>query len=137
MTKELFNAWIEDKENEKFFCQENFILEVSELIQSELDAKNVTRKDLADKLGKSKAFVSQILSGSRNLTLRTLSDICYALKVYPEVGFREDKPEGERHLKYDVVSTSGYKSLGGKSAAKRNFANVVKVEFNAGIGKVA
>lgn len=137
MAKDLFSAWVEDKENEKFFYQENFILEISELIQDELDSKNFTRKDLAEKLGRSKAYVSQILSGSRNLTLRTLSDICYALNVYPEVGFREDKHEGERHLKYHVVSTSGYKSLGGKSAAKRNFANVVKVEFNAGIGKVA
>lgn len=125
MTEELFGAWIQDKENKKLFCQENLILEVSELIQGELDSKKVTRKELAEKLGKSKSFVSQILSGSRNLTLRTLSDICYALEVYPEIDFREDKSEIERHFAYGAVSKSGYRSFGGKSAVKKNTANVI------------
>lgn len=130
MTEDLFSAWIEDKENKRLFCQENFILEVAELIQSELDSKKVTRKELAQKLGKSKSFVSQILSGSRNLTLRTLSDICYALAVYPEIDFREDKSEVERHSVYGATSKSGYRSVGGKSVIKKNTANVIHFNFN-------
>lgn len=39
----------------------------------------VNQSDLARKLGKSKSYVSQLLDGKRNMTLKTLSDISYAL----------------------------------------------------------
>jgi transcriptional regulator with XRE-family HTH domain len=38
----------------------------------------VTRQELADRLGKSKGYVSQLLNGERNMTLRTLADLGHA-----------------------------------------------------------
>ena len=37
------------------------------------------KKIIADRLKKSKAFVSQLLNGSRNMTLRSLADIAHCV----------------------------------------------------------
>ncbi|WP_447875849.1 helix-turn-helix domain-containing protein [Serratia fonticola] len=39
----------------------------------------INQSDLARKLGRSKSYVSQLLEGRRNMTLKTLSDIAYAI----------------------------------------------------------
>lgn len=68
-----------DAEYERLLAQERFILEVTERICAYMDKHNITRTELARRLGKSKGFVSQLLDGGRNLTLRTLADVSYAL----------------------------------------------------------
>ena len=58
---------------------EGRILDATELLCELLDTEEISRQELAQRLGKSKGFVSQVLSGERNMTLRTLSDIALAL----------------------------------------------------------
>jgi len=59
--------------------QEQLIVEVGEALAELLERDNVTRSELGHRLGKTKGFVSQILAGDKNLTLRTISDVCDAL----------------------------------------------------------
>jgi len=61
------------------FEAERLILEATELILELMEDENVTRTELAERLGKSKGHVSQLLNGDRNMTLRTLAEISYAL----------------------------------------------------------
>jgi len=61
------------------FQQERVILEVAILIRKLLKEKKLTKADLAARLGKSKAFVTQLLDGRANMTLRTISDVMCAL----------------------------------------------------------
>lgn len=68
-------------EDQKEFAQEGLILQVTEAIWAQLEARGWTKSDLARALGTSKSNVTQLLNGNRNLTLRTLSDICFALKA--------------------------------------------------------
>lgn len=68
------------------FRQEELILETTELIAKVMTENNVSKSDLASKLGKSKPHVSQCLSGEQNLTLRTLADIFGALGYRMQVG---------------------------------------------------
>lgn len=68
-----------DPEFRKLLAQEELILEVTETICELLDNERVPRKELAERLGKSKGFVSQLLNGGRNLTLRTVADIVHVL----------------------------------------------------------
>jgi len=68
-----------DPEFRRLLAQEELILEVTETLCELLEKENVSRKDLADRLGKTKGFVSQLLNGGRNLTLRTVADILYVL----------------------------------------------------------
>lgn len=68
-----------DPEFRKLLAQEELILEVTEKICDILENENISRKELADRLGKSKGFISQLLNGGRNLTLRTVADILHVL----------------------------------------------------------
>jgi transcriptional regulator with XRE-family HTH domain len=68
-----------DPEFRKLLAQEELLLEVTETICELLKEEKITRKELADRLGKSKGFVSQLLGGGRNLTLRTVADILHVL----------------------------------------------------------
>lgn len=76
--------WRKRKENqreyERLVEQETLIFEATELISELIEEYGVSRKELAEKLGRSKGFVTQVLSGDRNMTLRTLSDFAFALE---------------------------------------------------------
>ena len=62
-------------EYERLLAQEELILEATEAIVCLLAEAGMNRQELADRLGRSKGFVSQILTGQRNMTLRTLADV--------------------------------------------------------------
>ena len=75
--------WIDEltstPEGMRRFQQERSILEVTELISVVMEARGVSRSELATRLGKSRAFVTQLLDGRANMTLRTISDTLGAL----------------------------------------------------------
>ena len=68
-----------DPEFRRLLAQEELILEVTEVLCGLLETETISKKELAERLGKSKGFVSQLLNGGRNLTLRTLADILHVL----------------------------------------------------------
>lgn len=65
--------------NRRLLRQEDLILEVTEALSEALAQTQRTKSELAIALGKSKGFVSQLLAGGRNLTLRTVADVADAL----------------------------------------------------------
>lgn len=68
-----------DSELKKFYYQEQLILEVTETIAKLMHKHNVNKSQLADKLGKGRSYVTQLLDGTCNMTLRTISDVFVAL----------------------------------------------------------
>jgi transcriptional regulator with XRE-family HTH domain len=77
--KTILEEYLEDPEFAKLMAQGDLIMEVTETLCELLEKEQVSRKELADRLGKSKGFVSQLLGGGRNLTLRTVADILHVL----------------------------------------------------------
>lgn len=71
-----------DNESERLIQQEELILDVTETMVEVLEKVGVTRKVLAERLGCTLGYVSQLLGG-RNLTLRTISDVAFVLNVRP------------------------------------------------------
>jgi hypothetical protein len=55
------------------------LLDVTSKICELMDSQGISKADLSRTLGTSKGYVTQMLDGSRNLTLRTLSDVFLAL----------------------------------------------------------
>ena len=76
---------------DRALAREELIYNVTEDLLVLLEKLDVSKVMLARHLGKSRAYVSQLLSGSRNMTLGTLSDICFTLGVSPRVLFRRDQ----------------------------------------------
>jgi hypothetical protein len=64
-------------------AQETLILaateEVCRVMEGEDSDDSISRSELAKRLGCGKSHVTQLLSGERNLTLRTLADLAGAL----------------------------------------------------------
>ncbi|MFP3938529.1 MAG: helix-turn-helix domain-containing protein [Phycisphaerae bacterium] len=64
---------------QRLLRQERAILEITETLCKLMEEQNITRADLARKLGTSKANITQMLDGQRNLTVRTIADVLYHL----------------------------------------------------------
>jgi len=78
--KTLLERWHDESEEyRKAYAREGLILDVTEQIWEALNRKGWNQAKLAEALGVTASYVSQLLNGSRNMTLRTLSDIVYAL----------------------------------------------------------
>ena len=98
--KTLLEEYLEAPEFARLMAQEELILEVTETLCELLEKEKVSRKELAERLGKSKGFISQLLNGGRNLTLRTVADILHVLGYRVALmPYKEGEPGQERHTK--------------------------------------
>lgn len=70
---------------EREMACERLIFNTTEDLLLAMQDANISQSELAKKMGKSKAHVCQLLDGSRNMTLKTLSDMAYALGAIAKV----------------------------------------------------
>jgi transcriptional regulator with XRE-family HTH domain len=63
----------------------NFSDSLSDQVAEYMDTRGITKTALAERLGTSKAFVSKILAGDANLTMKTISRILYHIGAKPEI----------------------------------------------------
>ncbi|HLJ12099.1 MAG TPA: helix-turn-helix transcriptional regulator [Planctomycetaceae bacterium] len=63
------------KEGLLLWNQERAILDITELVCDLMADEGVTRKDLADRLETTKSYITQLLDGTTNMTVRTISDV--------------------------------------------------------------
>jgi len=108
-----FEKWAsESEERQKLLAEEAFILDVTENVWEEMQRMGINKVQLAERLGKSKPYVSQLLNGSRNMTLRSLADICFALGVEPVINLESPKDDSldENGWEYsgNVISLQNY-----------------------------
>ena len=66
--------------NRALLCEEGLILDVTEAISEVMQKEGITKAQLAKRMGRTKGFITQLLSGDRNLTLRTLAGVVDALE---------------------------------------------------------
>lgn len=75
-------TWFERKlrspRHKLLFEQERLILRATEEICRTMGERGLSKAAVAGRIGKSKAFVTQVLSGQRNMTLRTLAELAWA-----------------------------------------------------------
>ncbi len=99
-------------ERRRLLRAEELILEVTEALAEALARENLSKAGLAERLGKSRAFVTQVLAGNRNLTLRTAAEFAdalgYRLRVRPvrcEVAWQQ---ELRATLRRDMLRRPGW-----------------------------
>ena len=63
------------------FYEEWTLLSAQEKIAELMEKQNVSKSELAKRLSQSKAHVTNLLSGERNLTLKSFGRICFHLGV--------------------------------------------------------
>lgn len=85
--KEDFNygGSFSSKSEERIFLREELSYNLTEDLLVIMEDNSISKKELARRLGKSKSYITQVLNGSRNMTIGTLSDICNALGFKPKI----------------------------------------------------
>lgn len=90
---ETSEAWITRKimtpEIRRFYEEERLILWTTEEIAGAMADLDLSRADVAKKIGTSRANVTQLLSGSRNMTLRSLAKLAFACGMRAEIQLGE------------------------------------------------
>jgi transcriptional regulator with XRE-family HTH domain len=70
---------MENPEFRKLLAVEGLTAEAAETIAKLMARQKVSKADLARRLGKSRAWVTQLLSGKTNMTVRTLAEVVFEL----------------------------------------------------------
>src|SRR3990172_3535844 len=77
---EKLNALREQIEQEDGFWAEVQILNFTESVFEQMQRRGISQAELARRLGKSEAYVSKILRGTANFTLKSMDKIARALE---------------------------------------------------------
>jgi hypothetical protein len=72
-------------EYQLLLAQEEFILCATELIFELMEKTGVTKAELARRVGRTRGYLTQVLDGNRNMTLRTLAELAHALGYRPQL----------------------------------------------------
>jgi len=108
MERAVHEQFLKTPENRRLYQQEKLLVEATEFLAEVMERKNMTRAELARAIGKSKAFVTQVLRGNQNMTLRTLADLFGAMRhevVLQALPYPED---AEEVPDLDLSSPFGY-----------------------------
>ncbi|HZV48245.1 MAG TPA: helix-turn-helix transcriptional regulator [Candidatus Dormibacteraeota bacterium] len=98
-----------DRQNDRYrrlLNQESLILEATELICELMQRQGISRRELASRIGRTREFVGQLLNGSRNMILRTLADLTYALDHRIQLRAVPLAPVTDRTVPVDAPSPS-------------------------------
>lgn len=79
MAQTTVEKFVSTPDGQRAYQQDRALEAVSDLLCELMANKGITRADLAKRLGKSPGWVTQSLDGDRNKTIRTLSDLFWAL----------------------------------------------------------
>jgi transcriptional regulator with XRE-family HTH domain len=74
MAKTLVERYVQDPIHMRIFQQERAIYEVTEQLETLMRELGINRSELAKRLGKTKGWVTQLLDGQANKTIRTIAD---------------------------------------------------------------
>ncbi len=99
------------------------LLDVTEEIARGLVARNMKRSELAERLGTSRAYVTKLLDGQENMTLKTLVRVANALEMKVDTRFipREQaaRPAKKAGVKSDMRRGSGARQPATAGNARR------------------
>jgi transcriptional regulator with XRE-family HTH domain len=74
-----FQDFVSDPKRRRIYEREALAFEASELISGLMEDQKVSKTELAGLTGSSKSHITQLLSGSRNMTMHTLADLAFVL----------------------------------------------------------
>lgn len=89
-----FAERLKQYEHDPEFLTEELLIEITEQISVRLDAIGMSAAELAKRLGVSRPYISQIMNGKPNMTIRTLVGIALALDQRVSVTLKDRRKHG-------------------------------------------
>lgn len=102
----ILDAFLQDDAFARSYRHEELIVDVTESIYKIMRQKDMNKSDLAKATGLSKARITKLLDGSANMTLKSISDIAFALGVTPKVFVDDAVLQAEEKLKDSTLVQS-------------------------------
>lgn len=100
------------------YAEERTILNLTRFINEAIESSGLSRAELANLLGTSRSFVSQVLNGSANMTLKTFGALLWALgqqvkQVETErLGTNAERSDDDNILRFRVPVSSEIRPSG-------------------------
>ena len=95
--KEEFSEWFEgcdEQEREKLVAQEKVLFMAADAIYQAIQEQQIGKSELAELVGKKPAFITRVLKGDHNITLKTLAELAAALNREVVVQLKEKYSNG-------------------------------------------
>jgi transcriptional regulator with XRE-family HTH domain len=102
---ERLRRFIDDNRHTPEFEVEGLLLDLNAQISSAMQLHDVSRSELAERLGTSRAYVTKLLDGQENMTLKTLVRVANALEMKVDAKFvpRERVAKPAKHAEVKTV----------------------------------
>jgi transcriptional regulator with XRE-family HTH domain len=102
---------VDEHQNTPEYELEWLLLDLNEAIAGGMERASLSRSELAERLGTSRAYVTKLLDGQENMTLKTLVRVANALEMKVDTRFipREQaaRPSKKARVKTDMRQPSG------------------------------
>jgi transcriptional regulator with XRE-family HTH domain len=96
------SAQLPNESEQRLYARDAAMLAATAAVVRRLEEQGISRAQVAERIGRTKGFVSQVLSGARNMTLATLADLLWAAGY--EVRDIESRPLGEMSVSLDLMN---------------------------------
>ncbi len=115
--EERIRNYIRENENSFWFKLEELLYDLTETIYERMKQKGISQRELAKRLGVSDAYISKILKGNENISLKTLLKLALALglnveiKMQPieQMSFRKTEESTSNRSWQEVIDFPKYK----------------------------
>jgi len=95
--EEWFSQMLEESRNRPDFIADEMALQIVADVYKAMLREGLTKKQLAERIGVSPAFVSQVLNGKPNMTLVTVAKFALALNLDCHIELRAKQDEAPQH----------------------------------------
>ncbi len=102
MKKTRHEILMQDPEYRKLYAVEGLVTDAAEFVARLMEEQGVNKAELARRLGKSRAWVTRLLSGSANMTMRTFAELVYALGAEVQIVRKDRSVRRDRGLASQV-----------------------------------
>ena len=86
MANSLVERLVSTENGKRRFLQERAIRKATDLIEQLLEERGMGRADLASAMGRTRSWVTQLLDGDKNNTVRTIADVLAVLDLELDFG---------------------------------------------------
>ncbi len=109
--QERFLELVDKNKDSLEFKLEELLYDITEEIYKRMENLGMSQQDLARKLGVSSAYVSKILRGNENISLKTLLKVALALDLEVELYLKPLDKRSFRFKKREAFAWTNYKKV--------------------------
>jgi transcriptional regulator with XRE-family HTH domain len=120
-----FRERLSEARNRPAYWIEKIVLDFTVALSSAMRRKNVTGKDLAEKVEVTPAYISKVLNGTPNLTVKSMVQLAHALDLRVTLRVEEASAFGLPISEQTTRTYDSSRSVGGY--ARINFKNVTSI----------